>query len=284
MAIIVGGGNRGGGVILGAGKVNPLDSHGVIELKNDADPRLILMTSGEEKRGKTHYACGLPDPILTICFGDTGTVPTMHKVAVAQMGKKVKIRSFPNVMDLSNQTLAASEWAKVCSLVDAVVNSTRSEVRSVFIDQGTTMWELLRMAKFGKLTKVMPHQYTIVNSEMERVWGVLTSRPDLHIIATHRHKKKYVNDSWNGRDMEFAGYSGMPYIANVVGVHTRYVEGDGTVTFGLRITEARDEPQDLLGYEFKSNPNRTEEYGGPVDECNYPTLFKSAFPDAEVDW
>ncbi len=39
------------------------------------------------------------------------------------------------------------------------------EIKSIVIDTASEAWELVRLARFGKLTQVMPQHYGPVNTE-----------------------------------------------------------------------------------------------------------------------
>ena len=63
-------------------------------------------------------------------------------------------------------------------------------VRTISVDTATELWELLRMARFGKLTQVMPYQYGPVNAEFRSLIRMAYAS-DKNLILLHKMRKVY---------------------------------------------------------------------------------------------
>lgn len=131
----------------------------------DIAQRLICSISAEEKQGKTRFGLTMPAPIGFLNFdeGDEGLI--------AQFPDKEIYKADYPVVDKTGGNLD-----KVAKAADEVWNKFTKDYmfaldnfRSVVVDTGTEIWELLRVARFGKLTQVSPHQYGPVNAEFRNL-------------------------------------------------------------------------------------------------------------------
>lgn len=234
-------------------------------------PSLAVCSHGPEKKGKTHFAFTMPGPLAVIA-SDTGTEPI-----AARHLKKKKVSMFR--YRVPRQGLAidhyVNEWKKVKNAILSVVDN-RDMYRGLIIDTGTEIWELCRLAAFGKLTQVMPHHYGPVNAEFRDLIKAVVDAPGLNSVWIHQEKKEYITDAktqkdgWNGR-YERAGFSNMPYLCDIPIKH--YLNRD-TNTFGIDILDSRYHPDVLLSI------GQLED-----DMCNFATLASLAWPETELsDW
>jgi len=170
--------------------------------------RLILSVAGQEKQGKSSLALSAPGPIIyfNLDFGLEGVV---HKHAST---KAIYVKHY-TIKRGDSQALYADAWT---ALKRDYYNALKSTARTVVLDTSTEVWELLRLARFGKLSQVMPHQYGPVNAEFVQMIREAHGY-DKNLILLHKMKREYVNDHATGR-YERAGYSGVGYLvqANVV--------------------------------------------------------------------
>src|ERR1700723_169108 len=133
--------------------------------------RLIVNAEGEEKSGKNHFSFSAPGPVYLHSF-DIGNEGVVQKF---QSEKEIYIAEY----ELSMQPGEASavEVAEAAEKVwQQFISNYRDGLAScgngtTVVDTGTEMWELLRLARFGKLTQVMPHHYGPVNKERTRQVG-----------------------------------------------------------------------------------------------------------------
>jgi len=227
--------------------------------------RIIMNIEGQEKQGKTHFSLTAPGPIAFIDM-DTGTEGVVDKFI---KDKEIWVKNY-NWKDATSQT----EWTEMWEdSKRAYMNACSSkEMRTIVIDTSTEHYEMIRLARFGKINKIamqdgkaLPFPYGPVNTEFrDLIKKVYDS--DKNLILIHKLKKSYVNEVWKG-GYERSGYSDIPY---VVQMNVRVWRIDGT--FGLTITDSRHNA-DLAGQEII----------GPM--CSFPFLATQVFPETkESEW
>ena len=150
--------------------------------------------------------------------------------------------------------------------------------RTMIWDTATEVWELCRLAAFGKLSQVMPHHYVEVNSEFRALVNMAYERRDLNAIFIHKVKKEYRTnaagkDNWTGK-WERQGFGDMPYLVdcNLEHFFQRQVQDpEGNVIvqpqFGVRVLDSRHNMLAAVGSEFMG------------DMCNFEMLGEVLFPD-----
>jgi len=199
-------------------------------------PRLIASISGLEKQGKTHFALGAPGPVamFNIDIGLEGVV-----------GKFVDDKDI-QVMDIElsqEPEKALDEWEAVKT---AYMNKLRDpNVRTIIWDTATEMWELVRIARFGKLVQVMPFHYGPVNAEFSKLLKAAYDT-NKNLILLNRMKAVYINDK-RTKDYERAGFSGTGFLAQVnAQVYRDESDEDGPGEFHCYVKDCRQNP-DLAG-------------------------------------
>lgn len=240
--------------------------------------RMIVATSAPEKTGKTHWALHTtPSPVALIDF-DIGTEGVINK-------RDPKRRILHRQFNLKAQSAIEGrvprreEWEKEWSDCETAVRAcvANSLIRTLVIDTGTEMWELARLAEFGKVDQVKPHHYGPLNREYRMLVQSAYSRKDLNVVITHKVKKQYKNDNWNG-EYERAGFGDVAFLVQVNVDH--YVEvieegEDGApdqTEFGIRVLNCRQNPE-VNGLELE----------GPL--CSFAVLGRKVFPNSKrEDW
>ena len=248
--------------------------------------KFSVSSAAKEKEGKTTWAFSAPGPIGAIST-DTGT-EAIAKNFLSQ--KPIIINYFKSADELqqdggkndkTRQEMYEREWERMKSSILAMVRSTR--IRTLIIDTATEAWELCRLAEFGKLTQVMPHHYTTVNSEFKALIKAADENPRLNSIWIHKKKKEYKTgssgkDSWTGR-WERAGFGDMPFLVDVNLEHFFQPAGamvsdgsGGNVSleegrFGIRVVDSRYNMLSVVGQEFTR------------EESNFENLGYALFPD-----
>lgn len=220
--------------------------------------RLILSLEGQEKMGKTTFALSAPGPIALFDL-DIGLEGVLDKV----IGKKeIYVASF-DYRDATNQQEWLDQWE---ALKKAYYSALKDkEIRTLVIDTASELWELVRLARFGKLAQVQPHHYGPVNTEFR---DFLRKAYDVNknLILLHKRKAEYVNNQKTG-GMERAGFSDIGYLVQVNIICWRDVEGDG---FGLTVKDCRQTPE-LAGYQMTEPMN------------TFPFLAAMVLPETSPD-
>lgn len=224
-------------------------------------PRIILSIEGLEKAGKTHFALTAPGPIafFSLDVGEEGVVSKFDS-------KDIWIMSIDRV-DEDSAEEAPKEYAR---FKKAYVDLLRGDdVRTIILDTATEIWEILRMARFGRLTQVMPYQYGPVNAEYRALIREAYNY-NKNLILIHKMKPKYVNDKRTS-EYERAGFGDTGFLVQVNAQIYRYSPEDGG-EFVLYIRDCRQEP-DLAG----------EEFVGPM--CTFPFLASMVLPNMDpANW
>lgn len=241
--------------------------------------RLIVSSEGMEKTGKTSFALSAPDPIIyiDIDIGGEGVIGKFQET-----GKKIYVYSVL-VPKQAKQDVYEIMWADL---------KTRIE-KAYLLSSGTVVWdtateafELCRLARFGRLTQVQPHNYTETNNEWrEIVRKAFASR--MNTVYIHKRKPVWLNttDS-NGKlksiktkDMELSGFAEMGYLAQVNLIHMRE-DTDDAVTFSVYIKECRHRAgvakQTIRGLPLARGDDRV---GDPL--CNFEMLLSLVHGDKE---
>jgi len=225
-------------------------------------PRLIMAISGLEKQGKTHFALTAPGPIamFSVDIGEEGVVQKFDD-------KEVWVMDVAGVGDEDSPDDSEKEWARFKKSFDQMLRT--ASVRTIILDTATEIWELLRMAKFGKLTQVMPYQYGPVN-KIYRMMVRSAYEFDKNLILIHKLKSKYVNDKRTG-EYEPAGFNDTPFLVQVNATVYRYSPEDGG-EFAIQIKDCRQNP-DMAGFEAD----------GPL--CNFPMIAQMILPSVNAgEW
>lgn len=237
--------------------------------------RVVVCTKALDKRGKTHWALTAPGPIAIVGL-DTGT----KEIAAKFLGRKELICAYHKVSGrlasvAETQNKAEGEWESVKTSIIAATDHPR--VRTLMIDTGTEVHELLRLARFGKLEQVLPHHYGPVNKEMRDLVKRAYEREDLNVIWIHKLKKEYKENrkgesNWTG-SYEMAGYADIPYLVDVTLEHywVNPTE-DAPGRFGVRVTGVGRQTPDVCGLELED------------DMCNFPTLANMLYPEVDPAW
>jgi AAA domain len=249
-----------------------MESVGFVEyIEEEPKPRMIVATMSQEKRGKTHFAMTAPGPIayINIDKGEEGVLNKFKK-----KGKRILYKEIPKPKrGLKGDAAKAAYTEAFEEIKEALeVAIDNPSIKTVVVDTATELWEYLRLARHGKLTQIMPHQYTDINAEFRELIRTLFDS-NKNAILIHKVKKEYKEGkdgkaNFTGR-YEFAGFSEMRFLAQVVVEHRRYENEEGPgVTFGIKVLDSRLEP-DCIGLELD----------GP--SCNFTDLAISHFPDID---
>lgn len=172
--------------------------------------RAIIDVSGREKQGKTHFAFTAPSPIVYLDFdqGSQGMVGKFVRQTTEQFshGGKLIIAPPPFVVRPQEaigpsgnaEKEGEAEWARMWdiymhAITKPAVKTKRGPVkaRSVIVDTGTELEELLRLKLFGKLTQVGQHLYRLRNSLMRELVRLALSS-DVNVIFVHKLSSEWV--------------------------------------------------------------------------------------------
>lgn len=230
--------------------------------------RIILAIDGKEKVGKTRFCLTAPGPIAFFNI-DLGTEGVLDVYCKENPKKKVYIQTFHVRMleGKEGQDAALVVWQRLITAYRAVLG----KVRTVVIDTSTELWDIVRLAAFGKLSQVKSHHYGPVNSQF-RDFIRMAYDSNTNLILIHKLKDEYENDKKTGRLVR-GGFSDTGFM----------VQANATLSKDPK-AESIDEKFKLLITDCRQNTNAEgTELVGPF--CNFPFLAQTIMPYSDPgDW
>lgn len=228
-------------------------------------PRLIVAIDGREKHGKTHFSLTAPGPIALFNM-DMGLEGVIRNDDSFGFKRKVWEKKY-RLVDKNDADRAKKCWSEIASdYTDAVDDK---DVRTICIDTATEMWEILRIARFGRLTQVMPFQYGPVNAEYRELIRQAYAS-DKNLILIHKLKDEYVNDKRTGKQ-ERAGFSDTKYLVQANLTAWRDDSTSGADRWNVEVSDCRQN-MDIAGMDLQ----------GVM--CNFWTLGMLVFPDTNPEY
>jgi hypothetical protein len=209
-------------------------------------PRMIIAVDGLDKSGKSNFAFTAPGPIAYLPF-DVGAEGVIEKF---QTKKQIFVPKESYETRFENgkaKAEATSEFARFRTDYSNAIKAARSAI----VDTATETWELLRLARFGKLSQIKPHHYTEVNQEFrDLVREAFDSTSNLILL----HKVKAVwkdgptaeSRASKTGEMERAGFSETGYLVqiNVLCYRLEAEErAEGDLGFRMKILNCRQNPE-----------------------------------------
>lgn len=194
--------------------------------------RLVASVNGMPKTGKTHFALTAPDPIFFINI-DIGTEGVVDKFQAA--GKRIYVHDV-RVPRTASKEVWTPMWESLKKVFEKVY---KVGAGSVIVDTDSEAYELARLAKFGKLTQVMPQHYAEVNNEYREILR-LAYDSVMNSIFIHKMKPKYINNA-RTNEYEPSGLSDMEYNAQINVIMERE-DTEGGPEFSAFIKDCRHNP------------------------------------------
>ena len=208
--------------------------------------RMFAATSGRERTGKTDFALQLPKPLAYIPL-DRRRVQGRDPERMFPAGVVEPIN--PDNPDLAPfrfdprypaEDQVKNIWPRV---EDKILSAIEDRYfRSLVIDTGTALWEMVRLFKLGKLAQVMPERYMDANMLFRSIIEAIEDRADLNCIITHKVKKEYVErgggrGNWNG-EYEQTGFNDIGFMVNHQLKHTRVTNDNGDTMYALEVIDS----------------------------------------------
>ena len=240
--------------------------------------RQVMSVEAEHKCGKTRFGLTCPRPLGLINLDDglegVADKHDLSSVFVSDLAKRYKA--------ITEMSVGSIDAKRIATAAGEIWNQFRKDflggikqLRTVVIDSGTEMHELIRLARFGRLTQVMPHHYGPVNAELALLLRQIYDT-DCNLIILHRLKQEYAEQSKSdgqaaaakptGRLIR-AGFSQIPYIVQTIIRLNKDEDG-----FHCKIEDCRHTP-DVEGFEIDG------------DDISFSSVAQLAMPSTtEGDW
>lgn len=165
-----------------------LEGMGFVASTPAPSPRLIASIDGLEKTGKTHLALTAPAPIAYFDL-DEGMSEIIDKFP--KLSKPGQFLYYHIDYDDEDDDLAEKHIGKVLKAYRSCLSAPDSVVKTIVFDTDSDFWEMLRLARFGRLTQVKPHHYAPVNAEFRRYIRD-AKRSNKNLILLHKKKDEYI--------------------------------------------------------------------------------------------
>lgn len=232
-------------------------------------PRLILSVESREKEGKTHFSFTAPDPIayMSIDAGDEGVIQKFPDKVILPADYEFRVPSNVNREDAVKATDAIrADWEKFTRDYRVALKAART----VVWDTASEVWEMMRIARLGKLDKIEPFKYGPVNSEFREMIR-LAYQSNTNLILLHKTADEWSSEGKTGKDKR-KGMSEVGFLAQA-SVRLRHIKAkrnkDGSVIEG---TEHRY--MDIL-----DSRHRPEVAGSTQENFDFPMLASLLCPD-----
>lgn len=206
-----------------------------------AKQRIIGTIDGLEKCGKDNFALTSPGPIgvLSLDLGLDGVVQKFQdKKEIWVAEHRVNVNKLKTECTMAEAAAIASEaWANIMrDYAELLVSGAKTAI----IDTGTELWEILRMARFGKLEQVLPRHYGPVNAEFKELIRAAYDT-DMNMWLLHKMKDEYANDKRTG-DLKRSGMSDIGYLVQVAVRCWRDDSEKFPDCFHVTVTDCRKDP------------------------------------------
>lgn len=237
--------------------------------------RLVLVTEGLEKQGKTNFGMTMPGPICVFDM-DRGLEGVIDKFLDDKDIQVVDYRGMMSGVKTGKlKDMFEARWEKFNADYLRALEAPLDTVRSVLLDTGTELWEYARLGVLGKLTQVPPLFYPEVNQQFRRIVDLALDH-DKNLIITHKMKKEYKKSGggdddkgqWTGK-YERAGFGEIGNLAQVILRHGRQWDREnGWGEFYVEVMACRQNPK-IVG----------DVYEGEM--CAFPFVATQVLPSTE---
>lgn len=229
--------------------------------------RIIMSVRAHDKVGKTTFGLSAPKPIMYLNFDRKIEQSALDAIGVKWEDLFIKeIRTDSNLSQMEHQ----KQWQTVQDAFFWALRESRI-IKSIVADTETNMWELARMAEFGKVDKVPPNKYTHLNAQYKFMLDQ-ADKYNVNVILLQKYKKQYVKTTsksgydiatWNGK-YEPGGFG---QVKDIVQVNAEMYMEDGEPTL------------EIINNGLKASMNH-EKFPGVM--CSFPYVA-SMLTDTDVE-
>ena len=196
--------------------------------------RLICSIEGKDKTGKSHLAMTAPEPIMYIDL-DVGTEGVLSKCRKELLRYEVeqpgRLGSNKELMERFGDV-----WSDIQAQINLALDMGEG---TLVIDTFTEAYDLCRLAHFGKLSQVQPHDYVKAYADLREIMRVASSTK-MNIILLHKLGKEF-----NTGELEMKGWSDVPFQVHAT-LRTCREDSDTGPTFSAEVRSCRHKPE-LMG-------------------------------------
>jgi len=213
--------------------MDQLKSKGWSAISSTIPRRAILDIEGLDKTGKSHLALQAPPPIAYLDL-DVGTEGVIQKFSDKEI-----ILYQPNT-PLNEVGDVKEKWWPIWEEVrDKYYQGLQMGEGTVIVDTMGEMYDVARLAYFGKLSQVQPHNYNEVYAPLrEMVRAAYKSK--MNVIFLHKLGDKFGSDN----ELEMKGFKEMPFLVQCT-IRTSRTNTDDGPLFSAQVITCRHDPTQM---------------------------------------
>ena len=222
--------------------IDDLKQLGFSDAHVETPRRIVASIAGKTGTGKSHFSLTGEEPIIYYNI-DIGTEGVVNKFQ--DEGKLIFLYDVRVPKESTKDV-----WSRMWADIKVRIRKTyEMKTGTVIFDTASELYELARLAHFGRLTEVKPSDYAVVNNDWREV---LRTAYDAPISTVFIHKVKNVwrmMTSSSGRssltkteELELSGFSEMEYMVQVA-LTADCIYEDGTPIFSVSLTKCRPIPE-----------------------------------------
>lgn len=227
--------------------------------------RLIVSACAEQGSGKTYFGLSAPAPIayINLDLNDDGVIQKY------QREKKIyrSCYSLPNGNGSNTDKIseaAQNAWDSICNDFMGALHD--NSIRSIVIDTATELWELLRLAVYGKLSGVISRDYQHANAVYRQLIREVEGT-EKNLVLLHKLTNEYKADKPTG-NMVRAGFKHTGYLVQCEIDMRKVSTEEFPDKFHAIISKCTLNPE-VEGVELQG------------DSVNFTSLAQFVFPDWE---
>jgi hypothetical protein len=246
------------GDFAGAGAANrPV---GFVKSTGRMKSRMVVSLTGEDHSGKNHCAFTAPAPLYVHSFdpGIEGVVEKFNgshpEFAAIYGSKDIYVATYELAIqpgDAAPQVVAESAdqlWQQfIANYRDGMASCGNG---TTIVDTDTEAYELIRLARFGKLTQIMPHHYGPINAEFRAFLRESQGMPgNVFMLSKYVDEwENFVDASGKEKGRKTGGkvrkgFGELPFLMQVCGISERIDQLGGGSQFQITITDCRQRPE-----------------------------------------
>ena len=212
-----------------------LTGHGWTNTVRPAPQRIIASIEGTDKTGKSHLALTSPRPIMNIDL-DVGTEGVIHKF----QGQDLMVYQVEQPERLGSSQELMARFGEIWATIQEKVNEALAiNEGTLIIDTFTEAYDVCRLAHFGKMSQVQPHQYGVAYADLREIMRKV-HQSKMSAIFLHKLQKNF-----NTGEPEPKGWSDVPYHVQATLRTQREDTADGPL-FWAEVKASRQNPY-LMG-------------------------------------
>ncbi len=248
-------------------------------------PRLCICSEGEPGSGKSHFGLTLPKPLAQfVC--DRGFENPDEEVQKALQLDLVHTGLYRYVRAGGSDEALKSQGQEVLSAIKGdirrILDAPKLAYRSVIFDTADEIWEILRLARYGKIDKIPQSAYGAMNVEYQSnfITPFLADERGINVVWVHKMKHEYKSRAIvkaNGEASEMAEKTGR-----------RIRAGFGKLDYDApnKLSHTKDLTKEMGNGRFTVEIQKciNPEYDGlSFSELDFTTLAQMIYPNSDPE-